>query len=237
MTEFDENWEESEEFEDPDDWSEEQWEAFLQERDERDRRMMELLDKYGYDERGFRKAMEELGLGELYDELDGRADELEQLQDLAEDEQDGEEEIDHILRESRSANHEAEEPQYRHRLGQAAHELTTLVLDSLQGHDEIDSHQHPLAVYSGAYLDATGGLARLGYMSEWDDEEFDDDSPKNLIIVELKRVLRHLIHGLSLLDKIEQQKMLPAQVIAPIRLRTVAMLDDVRAELRQVRGQ
>jgi hypothetical protein len=42
---------------DPDDWSEEQWEALLRESDERSRKMMELLDKYGHDQQGFRKAM------------------------------------------------------------------------------------------------------------------------------------------------------------------------------------
>ena len=201
---------EGDEDDDPDDWSEEQWEVFLRERDERNRRMMELLDKYGHDEHGFRKAMEELGLGEIFQELDRRAAELH---DQPETEQEDEnEKIDKVLRKSRYANEDADAPPpFRHPLGIAAHELTVLVLHSLDGHDEIDSRDHPLAVYSNAYLDATGGLARAGYMREWDDD-LDIPSPKNLKIVELKRVLKNLVNGLSHLEKVEQQKMLLPEV-------------------------
>lgn len=218
----------------PDDWSEEQWEAFLREQDERSRKMMELLDKYGHDQQGFRKAMEELGHGKIFEELDRRAAEMrDQPQAEPEDE---EEAIDQVLMASRYASEDAgAPPPYRHPLGTAAHELTLLVLHSLDGHEEIDSREHPLVIFSDAFLDATGGLAGAGYMREWDDDP-DFPSPRNLKIVELKRALKNLLNGLSQLEKVERQKLLPSELCEPIRLRSVALLDDLRAELKLVRG-
>jgi len=219
---------------DPDDWSEEQWETYLRESDERSRKMMELLDKYGHDRQGFRKAMEELGHGEIFEEIDRRAAELENQPQV--EPEDEEEAIDKVLMESRYAAEAAgAPPPYQHSLGIAAYELTLLVMRSLDGHEEIDSREHPLVVYSNAFLDATDGLAGAGYMREWDDD-LDLPSPRNLKIVELKRALKNLVNGLSQLEKIERRKLLPSELCEPIRLRSVALLDDLRAELRRVRG-
>jgi hypothetical protein len=222
-----------EEDNDPNDWTVEQWEADLKRRDERDRKMRELLDKYGHDEAGFRKAMEELGLGEIYEDLDRLAAEQ---QDQPAEEEDDEEKIDKVLRESRYANKDPGQANFRHPLGQAAYELTLLVLKSLEGHDEIDSREHPLVVYSGAFLDAQGGIARMGYMREWDDE-FHFRPAKNLKIAELKRVVKNLVKGLSQLEIVEQQNLLAPEICGPIHEHAVSLLDDVRAELRRLRSK
>ncbi len=240
MSHHDQDWDDPDDFDDEDagdeegeeEWSEEQWEAYLRKEDERHQKLMELLDKHGHDEKGFRKAMEELGYGEVFRELDRRA---------AERQEPPEEEMDHVdkvLWESRLAAERETGPHYRHPLGQAAHELTYMVLKALDGHDEIDSRDHPLAVFSGAYLDATGNLAGIGYMREWDDDfDLDLDTPKNLKIVEIKRAQKNFVKGLGLLETIERQGSLPAKLCTPIRLRTVALLDELRAELRQLRGK
>jgi hypothetical protein len=216
---------------DPDDWTVEQWEADLKRRDERDRKFAELLDKYGHDEAGFRKAMEELGLGKIYEDLDRLAAEQ---QDQPEEEEDDEEKIDKVLRASRYANEGLSKAGFRDPLGQAAHELTLMVLKSLDGHDEIDSREHPLALYSGAFLDAQGGLARMSYMRKWDDE-FHFSPAKNLKIAELNRVVKNLVKGLGQLEMVERQKLLPPEVCAPIRQQAVAVLDDAREELRRLK--
>lgn len=216
---------------DPDDWTVEQWEADLKRRDERDRKFRELLDKYGHDEAGFRKAMEELGFGKIYEDLDRLA--AESQDQPAEDEEDREEKIDKVLRESRYANADFGKAGFRDPLGQAAYELTVRVLNSLDGHDEIDSREHPLVMFSGAFLDAQGGLARMGYMREWDDE-FDFSPAKNLKIAELKRVVKNLVKGLGQLEMVERQKLLAPEICAPIHEQAVALLDDVRAELRRL---
>jgi len=220
---------------DPDDWTVEQWEADLQRRDERDRKMMELLDKYGHDDAGFRKAMEELGLGKIYEELDRRAAEMED-QPEAEEEVDDEERIDKVLRESHYATEDFNRGDFRHPLGNAAHALTLMVLQSANDHDEIDGPDHPLVLYSRAFLDAQGGLARMSYMRYWDDE-FDFSPPKNLKIAELKRVVKNLVKGLANLEMVEKQKLLASEVCAPIREQAVIVLDDVRAELRRLQNK
>jgi hypothetical protein len=218
---------------DPFEWTEEQWEAELQRQDERNRKLAELLDKYGHDEAGFRKAMTELGLGEIYEELDRLAAEQ---QDQPEEEEDEEEKIDQVLRESRYTERDFTKPDFRHPLGHTAHELTLMVLNSTKGHDEIDSPDHPLVVYTRAFLDAQGGLARMGYMRRWDDE-IHFEQPKNLKIVELKRAVKNLVKGLGQLDMVERQKLLATEICEPIRQYAVALLDDVREELRRLRGK
>lgn len=219
---------------DPDDWTVEQWEADLKRRDERDRKMMELLDKYGHSEAGFRKAMEELGLGKIYEDMDRLA--AEQQDQPEEEEDDDEEKIDKVLRASRYANDDLSKAGFRDPLGQAAHELTLMVLKSLDGHDEIDSREHPLVLYSGAFLDAQGGLARMGYMREWDDE-FHFSPAKNLKIAELKRVVKNLVKGLGQLEMVERQQLLAPDVCAPIHQQAVALLDEVREELRRLKSK
>jgi hypothetical protein len=221
---------------DPDDWTVEQWEADLKRRDERDRKMMELLDKYGHDEAGFRKAMEELGLGKIYEDMDRLAAEQQDQPEEDDEEEDDEEKIDKVLRESRYANDDLRKAGFRDPLGQTAHELTLMVLKSLEGHDEIDSREHPLALYSGAFLDAQGGLARMGYMRKWDDE-FHFSPAKNLKIAELKRVVKNLVKGLGQLETVERQKLLAPKVCAPIHQQAVALLDGVREELRRLKSK
>jgi len=54
---------------------------------------------------------------------------------------------------------------------------------------------------SGAFLDAEGGLARMGYMREWDDE-FHFSPPKNLKIAELKRVVKNFVIGKNTISKL-----------------------------------
>jgi hypothetical protein len=225
---------EDDEDDDPDDWTVEQWEADLKRRDERDRKFAELLDKYGHNEAGFRKAMEELGLGKIYEDMDRLAAEQQDLPE--EEEEDDEEKIDNILRESRYANGDFSRAGFRDPLGQTAHELTLMVLKSLDGHDEIDSREHPLALCSGAFWDAQGGLARMGYMREWDDEVH-FSPPRNLKIAELKRVVKNLVKGLSQLEMVERQQLLAPEVCAPIHQQAVALLDDVREELRRLKSK
>jgi hypothetical protein len=227
--------EDDEDGDDPDDWTVEQWEADLKRREERDRKMMELLDKYGHTEAGFRKAMEELGLGKIYEDMDRlAAEQQDQLEE--EEEEDDEEKIDKVLRESRYANNDLSKAGFRNPLGQTAHELTLMVLKSLEGHDEIDSREHPLVLFSGAFLDAQGGLARMGYMREWDDE-FHFSPAKNLKIAELKRVVKNLVKGLGQLEMVERQKLLGPEVCAPIHQQAVGLLDEVREELRRLKSK
>ncbi|GEM_PF-4087428 len=223
---------EGDEEDDIENWTVEQWEADLKRRDERDRKMMELLDKYGHTEAGFRQALIELGLGKIFEDMDRLA--AEQHDQPAEE--DDEERIDKVLRESRYANEDLSHASLRDPLGQAVHELTLMVLKSLDGHDEIDSREHPLVLFSGAFLDAEGGLARMGYMREWDDE-FHFSPPKNLKIAELKRVVKNFVKGLGQLELVERQKLLPPEVCAPIHQQAVALLDDVRVELRRLQSK
>jgi hypothetical protein len=198
--------------------------------------MMELLDKYGHDEAGFRKAMEELGLGKIYEDMDRLAAEQQDQPEEEEEEDDEEEKIDKVLRESRYANNDLSKAGFRDPLGSAAHELTLMVLKSLEGHDEIDSRDHPLVLFSGAFLDAQGGLARMGYMREWDDE-FHFSPAKNLKIAELKRVVKNLVKGLGQLEMVERQQLLAPDVCAPIHQQAVALLDEVREELRRLKSK
>jgi len=217
---------------DSENWTVEQWEADLQKQDERDRKMMERLDKHGRDEAGFRKAMEELGLGKIFEELDHRrAERKNQPEAPAEDE---EEPVDRILRESRAAAGD-DEPHFQLPLAQAAHELTLMVMRSVDGDGEVDSREHPLSLYCGAYLDAQGGLAGMGYMREWDDEfDLDFEPPKNQKIAELKRVVKNYVKGLLHLEQVEQQNLLAPERCEPIRQHTVELLDEVRQELRRL---
>jgi len=231
------DWNDPADFDDEDDedsenWTVEQWEAEMQKQDERDRKMMELLDKHGRDEAGFRKVMEELGLGKVFEDLDRRRAEREnQPETPAEDE---DEPVDKILRESRAAAGD-DEPHFQLPLAQAAHELTLMVMRSIDDHDEIDSREHPLSLYFGAYLDAQGGLAGMGYMREWDDDlDLDYDPPKNQKIAELKRVVKNYVKGLLHLEKVERQNLLAPAVCEPIRRHTVELLDEVRQELRRL---
>jgi hypothetical protein len=73
----------------------------------------------------------------------------------------------------------------------------------------------------------------MSYMRHWDDES-DWRPPKNMKIAELKRVLKNLIMGISQLEKVEQQKLLAPEVCEPIHQQAVAVLDDVRKELRRL---
>jgi hypothetical protein len=227
---------EDDEDDDPDDWTVEQWEADIKRREERDRKMMELLDKYGHDEAGFRKAMEELGLGKIYEDMDRLAAEQQDQPEEDEDDEDEEEKIGKVLQESRYANNDLSKAGFRGPLGQTAHALTLMVLKSLEGHDEIDSREHPLVLFSGAFLDAQGGLARMAYMREWDDE-IHFSPPRNLKIAELRRVVKNLIKGLSQLEMVERQRLLAPEVCAPIYQQAVALLDEVREELRRLKGK
>ncbi|MDZ7291706.1 MAG: hypothetical protein ONB44_22640 [candidate division KSB1 bacterium] len=244
MPRKDQDWEDFDDFDfDADDegdeedgsniWTVEQWEAELQERDERHRKLAELLDKYGHDEAGFRKAMAELGLGAIFEELDRLAAEQENQPGVEDEEEDHEEQIDKILRASRYATEDFEKANFRHPLGNAVYELTLMVLKSLEGHDEIDSRAHPLVVFSGAFLDAMDSLAGSGYMREWDDD-FHLSTPRNLKIAELKRAVKNLVKGLNELENVERQNLLVPEICAPIREHAVELLDEVRLELRRL---
>jgi len=218
---------------DIDDWSVEEWEEDMKRREEQDRKLVELLDKYGHDSAGFRKAMTELGYGEFYEEMDRLEAELANHPELAEEEEDDEEPVDKVLRESRYATEDSRKDEFRHSLGSAAHELTMMVLNSTKGHDEIDSREHPLVLHSNAFLDAQGGIARMSYMRRWNDES-DWTPPKNMRIAELKRVVKNLVLGISRLEKVEQQNLLAPEICEPIRQQAVVVLDEVRRELRRL---
>jgi len=228
------DWDDPADFDDEDDdddsenWTVEQWEADLQKQDERDRKLTKLLDQYGYDEAGIRQALEELGLGKIFAEFDRRRAERKNQPE------DEEEPVDKILRESRAAAGD-DEPHFQLPLAQMAHELTLMVMRSMDDDAEIDSREHPLSLYCGAYLDAQGGLAGMGYMREWSDEfDLDIDPPKNQKIAELKRVVKNYVKGLLHLEKVERQNLLAPEVCAPIRQHTVELLDEVRQELRRL---
>ncbi|MBN1350889.1 hypothetical protein JXJ21_15830 [candidate division KSB1 bacterium] len=215
--------------ENPNDWDENQWEAYFQEEDERHKRFEELLNKYGHTEEGIRNAFKEMGwdISEFEDD---------EAFDFEEEDDDENYEIDDILEkqygswEADFMDEDAEDERQAHPLFKKLHELLNEVLNSMKN-IEIENEEDPVVVFQRGLMEAMSKLIHAGYYNF--DAKF--EAPRGLVLAALKRVRKSLFASLFIIPELKRGQTLSRYRLTIFHSSITDILRDVNYELIQTR--
>lgn len=198
-------------------WDEHKWEEYFQEEDRKHQRFQELLDKYGHDEEGFLKAMEEMGWG---------------IPEIEEPEEEEPQDIDEILEAEFGSWEPDKEQRHPHPLFKRMYQLTLDTTDILHGIEVQSREDSPVIFLNGIY-ESLSKLIRAGY----DNLEAKIETPRGLALACLKRVRRSLLSSLLVLPKLQTSTRLAPHLFDYLRDEITALLQEVNDEIREVKGR
>ncbi|MDZ7261510.1 MAG: hypothetical protein ONB05_05325 [candidate division KSB1 bacterium] len=223
---FDDSEDPFEDDESPEEWDEDRWEAYFQEEDRKHQRFQELLDQYGDDEEGIKKAFEEMGW---------RIPEMDDAE--LEDSMDKEPE-DQTLDERLEAEFGSWEPEpfiedddpLAHPLFKKIYQLCLEVTKMFQN-IEVDSKEDPLVVFLNGLYEAMSKLIRAGYH----DLDSKLETPKGLMLACLKRVRKSLLSSLLILPGLKNQIHLKPGIFAYLHDETLSLLREINDEIKEAK--
>ena len=203
-------------------WDEDRWEKFFQREDEQKRKLEELLEKYGFSEKGLRLAFEEMGY-QLPEESGGDGDEEQSPEEP-------EENIDEIL--EKEYGEWALDMPTRGQLGNAhplfsnTYELILKILKMLR-HINVGYKDHPIVIFQSGLFESMSKLIRAGY----DDLDYKMEAERGLILAALKRARKSLYISLLTIPKLDEMKILSYTTQNLFRNEITNLLKEINQEI------